>query len=251
MLFFDQLLRTIRVYSRTVSVGTVRLSLIAGALLAGPAVGPAAAADLIEPWESGFSNLELHYAVTARSRSRTVTSLAGFGVADGVSLGTWICQVDAEESHLGFVGILTRPLSRRMEIDLWGQISVVDTLHPDARGRETGWDAGAEWSLALQQVVPYARFSHASSMEGGRWRGLAGFMLTAGPRLELHLEGAAEEPRAGARLTSVALGPNLRIHPRVELLPEIAYVDDRAAGETTWVATIGVVIDPRQRRAGG
>ena len=228
----------------------MRLRLFTGAFLASLALGPAAAADLIEPWDSGFSNFELFVAVTAKPSSRAVASLAGFGVADGVSLGTWISRTDAEESQNGFVGILTRPLSPRMEVDVWGEIVVVDTLDQDERRREVQWGVGTEWSLAFPRVVPYARASHASTVEGGQLRGLTGLMLPVGSLLELHLEAAAEQPGAGPWLTSLALGPNLLLHPRVELLPEIAYVNDRAAGETTWVATIGIVIDPRRRRAG-
>jgi hypothetical protein len=228
----------------------MRLRLFTGAFLTSLAAGSVAAADLIEPWDSGFSNFELFVAVTAKPRSRAVASLAGFGVGGGVSLGTWVSQTDAEESQNGFVGILTRPLSPRMEVDVWGEVVVVNTLDEDARRREAQWGGGTEWSLALPRVVPYARASHASTAEGRQLRGLTGLMLPVGSLLELHLEAAAEQPGAGPWLTSLALGPNLLLHPRVELLPEIAYVIDRAAGEATWVATIGIVIDPRRRRTG-
>jgi hypothetical protein len=210
------------------------------------AAGAAAAADLIEPWDKGWSDLEFFVSASQASRANSYASLAGFGIANGVSVGTFVTGEEGAATCTGLVGIFTRPLSRRMEFDLWAEIGYQDQVSPDEGDYTLDGAAGTEWSLDLTSAVPYVRLAQAISEDESELTGLAGLMLPMGAMLELHLEMQTELRQGGDRSLRIGVGPNLRLRPYLELLPEISYISDRGEGENAWIATIGIIIDPRR-----
>jgi hypothetical protein len=210
---------------------------------------PVFGADLMEPWERGLSDLELYVAAGSGGDDTGVQGVAGFGLGSGVCFGASYSRNGGDESSGGLFGMYTSRLSRDLEVDLWGEGGVQNTSGEAELRDETDWRVGTEWSLATPRAVPYLRLAHSEKEDGG-FHGLFGVMLPASPRLELHLELSSEQAGEGPWPVHFAVGPNLRVSGRVELLPELSVIHDRQTGETDVLVTMGIVLDPRNVRVG-
>ena len=227
-------------------------SLIRGlvtAAMAASLCGIAWGADIIEPWDPGFSNFEL-FAVTGDQPGDSVfVSVGGFGLGRGFSIGATV------EGHLdgsrrsGLVAMASCSLSPRCDLDLWLE-SGVQSPQADAELRTLDWGLGAQWRLRLPSCTPYLRASRGGDGQI-YWHLLAGVMVPVG-EVELHLELSSEEPDAGPWAVHLAVGPNVCLAPDIELQPELSLVRDRRSGDTQWSASVGVVLNPagmvRRRR---
>ena len=202
----------------------------------------AAAADIIEPWAPGFSDLEVAVTAGDQTGDGGVAAVAGFGLGGGVSLGVTMATSNGGSSRGGLVAILTGRLGGRSDLDVWAETGIRSAVREAEVGR-VDWALGAAWSLrAGGGVQPYARISRA---DGGTvaWHPLAGVMVPLG-RVELHLELSSESPETGPWPVHVAVGPNLKLAPAVELQTELSLIDGRAGAGTHWAVAVAIVIDP-------
>ncbi len=217
----------------------------AGALLALGAL-PLAAADLIEPWEPGLSDLELSQSWDDESGWGETAAVIGFGAGAGLSLGLAATRGDDRATRFGAVAVLTLPRAPgdRHELDLWLETGVVVSSSIDLEQRDTELTFGGEWSYdTTAGSVPYARLS--LSHDGTtQWHALAGLMIPAGERLALHVELSSEEPDAGPWPLHLAVGPNLCLHDGIELVPELSLIREGGTGATRVVLMLGLVVDP-------
>jgi len=202
----------------------------------------ASAADIFEPWDRGFSDAEL-FAGVGEGGVAAGQALAGFGLGRRISLGVSVSSDEGESSCFGvFLGV-TRDVGRNMDISFWLQSALgvgtldVELIHAD-------WTAGCQLVHWREGIVPYGVLSVAGEEgENLRLHPLAGVMLPRG-RLEVHVELSSDQPRHGAWPVHVAVGPNVHVKPWLEVLPEISFVRE-SGGEVHWVATLGVIVDPR------
>jgi hypothetical protein len=224
-----------------------RPALLSLALLVS-SVGVAPAADLIEPWDPGLSNLELYLLQSGPEGETAVAGLLGGGVGKGVSLGVALQRATGQRSRAVLLGYLTRPLGKNAEVDLFGELGGQEVAGPEGEIRRADWMLGSEWSLPVGRTVPYTRWSLVH--QGARFvYGLVGVMLPIGEALELHLELDGVVSGGSRGPERIAVGPNLILSPTVELLPEISVLRDRESGEEGWAVTLGLVVDPRGRRS--
>ncbi len=217
-------------------------------LLAVSVALPARAADLIEPWERGFSNVEFFTARTSSAPRTQLNGLIGFGLPGGLSLGTAVSSDSDGTTRLGLVGYYTFALGSLQELDLFAELGKSDT--PEAELNDEGdWLAGLEWSRRGRAATLYMRSSHFGGDGDHGWHPLLGLMLPYGERLELHMELSSESPDEGSWPVHLAVGPNVRLTDRVEFLPELSLVHHRQDDGSDWRFSFGFVIDPRRRAA--
>jgi len=206
------------------------------------ATATASGADLIEPWSPGFSDLELFVRAGSRGDDLGSFATAGFGLGGGVSVGVTLSEDNAGPARGGLVAMLSRALGSRTDVDLWVETGM-SSSHPEAELGRLDWAVGTEWSYRAGSCVPYLRLSRLDAGAGDRFHGLLGLMVPAGA-VELHLELSSEEPDGGPWPVHLAIGPNFLLRPEVEVQPELSIIRDRGTGETTWVVTVGMVVDP-------
>jgi len=215
-------------------------SVVLAALLLLPMV--AGAADIFEPWDRGFSDAEI-FAGVAEGGTAAAQALAGFGLGRRVSLGLSMSTDEGESSRFGvFLGV-TRDVGRNTDLSFWLQSALgvgtldVELIHAD-------WTAGCQLVHWREGMVPYGVLSVAGEEgENLRLHPLVGVMFPTG-RLEIHLELSSDQPQCGAWPVHLAIGPNVHVKPWLEVLPEISFVRE-SGGEIHWVATVGVIVDPR------
>jgi len=222
---------------RLTVVGLV--TVLALAVVSPPGVG---AADLVEPWDPGFTDIEL-YGTAAEGGSSQWVTVAGFGAGHGLSLGLSFVDEGSGSRSAGAIVMLTRRV-RDSDLDIWLEAGW-DVSAREVELGSVSWAGGGELSTDRGAWVPYARMT--CSVDGGTARVhplLGGMMPFFGGRLELHVELSTEEPDAGAWPIHLAVGPNVHLSAAVELLPELSLVHDRARGENSWALTLGVIVDP-------
>lgn len=207
---------------------------------------PARAADLIEPWAPGLTNAELFVGFGDSSSDREVTGLVGLGIGRHLSFGLSFASLE-EDDGTGMVLLYTRPLGRWGEVDLWGELQMQTTTMEAELGaaeRAFGfeWSAPSRWSRGVQT---YVRLSAARAEGATHLHPLLGFRIATRSRVDLHVELSGEEPDSGPWPIHLAIGPNLPVNDWLEVVPEVAVIDDRGpGGETTFAFSLGVVTDP-------
>lgn len=196
------------------TLGSGRLTMVVGSLLlAGGAFG----ADLVEPWDPQRTNLELS---VAGVDAGGLATLVGTGVTDRVSVG-WCAGRDGDGLRdTGFVAIVHQPLGRGGDLDVWSEVGLSSAGGGDGDKRFGG---GLEWSGPWSALVPYVRLTGAAGDPGTAWGGLVGVMRPVGERLGLHLELSLDDAGDEGSTRRLALGPNVLVHPRVEVLPELSW----------------------------
>jgi hypothetical protein len=227
---------------------TLTLCTLALALLA---PRPARAADVLEPWSEGLSNVELFTTFGDGFEAGETTAAVGMGLPRGFSLGLTLASAEGEPTQAGFVVVWTRSLGALGELDLWGEYVPVGQ-EVELMGADRS--VGVEWSGSARRSVPYVRLSLSDDAEGRHFHPLVGWMLPVGDRLELHVELSSEEPASGAWPLHLAIGPNWSFGDALELLPELSAIYDPQGGdghgETSFFFTLGIVLDPGLARGG-
>jgi hypothetical protein len=181
----------------------------------------------------------------AGGADRVASALAGWGLTDRISLGATGSIIDGSVERAGLVALFTFPLGGGLEADLCAEAGRSRAEGEPAR---PDWLLASEWSRPVGRVVPYARLSAFGDGEIDGIGRLAGVMLPLGERLELHVEAFSAVVGDESRPRALAVGPNVRLTPEIEILPEIAYLRDDATGETRWQLSVGLVLDPRVLR---
>ncbi len=208
-------------------------------LLRAPLLFPA---DLIEPWDPGFSDAEFYLATAEDSGSISSAALAGFGLGKGFSLGLLLSHLSGGSTRIGGLAVWSTSLSDSQDLDFWAVTEVFSDREADPERIQL--EVGAEWSFRLGSAQPYFRPSFFFDGDGGHWHPLIGMMHPVGP-VELHVELSSQEPLGGRWPIHLAIGPNFEVSHGVEILPEISVIHDRESSQTSWVAFLGVVVDPR------
>jgi hypothetical protein len=197
------------------------------------------AADLIEPWSPGFSDLELH-ATLDGDGGTSATSTLGFGAGGGFSVGLSLAG-GTHSTDVGLVLVWSRVLGRWGELDLF---AAADAATGEVELDGLGTSYGLEWSARRRGARPYLRLSASVHDEGRRLHPLVGWNLPL-RRCDLHLELSSEQPTPGEPWPlHLAIGPNLGLTEGFELLPELSLVHDRARGGVDITLTLGVVTSP-------
>jgi len=217
----------------------VLLLALASAVSGGRAAG---AADIFEPWERGFSDVEL-FAGFGEGGHVQGQALAGMGFAPGGSLGLSVSMQEGEAARLGLLVAMTVAVGSATDLSFWAESGLagasveVELAHAD-------WSAGFQLVHWRDGVTPYGSLAFAGE-EGMEMRlhPLVGTMVPLGA-VELHLELSSHEPVAGAWPLHLAVGPNLHLTPWCEVLPELSLVRE-AGGSFHWAATVGLIVDPR------
>jgi hypothetical protein len=230
---------------RLLRVSPLRLAVLGLLPVLVPVVTPAA--DLVEPWERGVSNAEIHFSFGDGSAD-TAAALLGMGLPAGFSLGAAITEAEDGAAGWGLIGMFTRRFGA-FEMDLVGELG----RHRASHEAEThgDWLAGTEWSFHRYRLVPYVRATAVGDPESGGYHGLVGLMAPVTKHLELHVELASEAPLGGSWPLHLAVGPNILLPGGVEILPEISMVRDRATGATDWLFTVGLIFNPQSLRSSG
>lgn len=205
---------------------------------------PSPAADLMEPWDAGLSNLELYASRGNGSSGTDFSTLLGYGLGPHFSVSATLSDNADGSARLGIGAYYSRRLRGGLEMDLFAEAGTQRADEAELDG-EGDWLGGFEWSLHRAAVIPYLRTSIYDTPDGNGFHPLLGLMVPAGGRVELHLELSSESPERGAWPVHVAFGPNVRVTETFEILPEISMIREREDGETSWQFTIGLVMDPR------
>jgi hypothetical protein len=210
---------------------------------------PVSAADLVEPWDQGFSDIELYASHGTDTPGIGMTMVLGFGLVEAFSIGATLSDGADGAARLGVVALYSRRLGGGVKLDLFGETGVQRSAEAELDS-DGDWLAGLEWSLHRATVIPYLRTTMFDAPDSGGFHPLFGLMIPAGNRVELHLELSSESPEGGSWPLHVAIGPNARLGETVEILPEISMLQEREDGETHWQFSLGLVIDPRGRSFG-
>jgi hypothetical protein len=213
------------------------------ALLVGMALAaPAAAVDLIEPWEQGFSELELS---AVRGDASQGGLLLGGGIGRGFSLGVSMASAGGDDSQVGLVLVWSRHLGVAIDVDLWAQAA--GPTSDFGLGR-TETDLGAEWSIALPRWTPYARLGvgHGGGETVGR--PLLGAMLPVGETRWL-LEICAMRAGRGPLPWRLTLGPKLPLTDALAVLPEVSLSREDGSRATRTIFGLSLVTSPRALRS--
>ncbi|HSM51237.1 MAG TPA: hypothetical protein VLA75_07550 [Thermoanaerobaculia bacterium] len=217
---------------RTLSLPTLALTLLAATA--------ASAADLVEPWEPGFSSLEIAFGL-ARGGEAVGATVLGFGLGRGLSAGLTFSGGDTP-GEAGLVLAWSRDLGRLGELDLLGFAHAATS---EAELDRLDHAVGFEWSAPAGGLQPYVRTTLFWEEGERRVHPLLGLRLAAG-RVDLHLELSSAEPAAGEPWpVHLAVGPNFAIAGGFELLPELSLVWNRAAGRLEPAFAIILVTCPR------
>lgn len=190
---------------------------ITAILIATLSAAPLAAADLVEPWARGLSNLEVAFAGASGGDLGTGSILVGAGLTDRVSVGLSATGGSAE-TRFGALLLYSQPLGRLGEVDAWCETPL------DSSPASLG--CGFEWSRSRSLLVPYARLSFDWEAPSDSLTTLAGLMVPVSEALGLHLELSLEAAETVRRPLRFAVGPNWQISPRLEVIPELAWRHD-------------------------
>jgi len=214
---------------------------IGGVILCAIAPPPCQAADLIEPWASGVSDLEGYVGGTTLGIVDSGSFVVGGG-AHGLSVGVSLEADDDAPTRLGVFIARTWEAARLGSLDLWAASGLPVSPREGEIGR-ADLTTGFEWSRPVGSVVPYARPS--LSIDGGRrtWHPLLGLLVPMGRRLGVHVEVSGVRPAASRWPSHVAVSPNWLLADGIELIPEVAVTQE--SGTTELAFSFGVVIDPR------
>ncbi|MFZ5786813.1 MAG: hypothetical protein ACOY3Y_10260 [Acidobacteriota bacterium] len=218
---------------------------IAAAVACLPWCATATAADLVQPWAPGLSELEVFVTHENGQDEPQWSALVGGMLVPGLSVGVAFQYADGRTSRLGAVAIWTTEFSSRTSVDVWGEVGL-DRTPVEAELGAVSFAAGAEWSRDLGGAIPYSRASYTVDDDVGSAHTLLGLKIPIGSLVELHIEASSREPEFGPWPLHLAVGPNIVLSPTLKLLPEVSWIHDRAASESTWVLTFGVCMDPRQ-----
>lgn len=209
---------------------------------------PASAADLIEPWDPGFTDLELFVGFARGGETLGATTL-GFGLGGGVSAGLSLARGDEPDS-VGFSLVWSRALGGLGDLDLFA------FAHSTTSEAELDWldhAAGFEWSAPAGGAQPYVRATVLREDGATRVHPLVGLRLPVG-RADLHLELSSMQPAEGGPWPlHLAVGPNWQLADGLELLPELSLIWNRAEDRfepglaLTWIASPAAL----RRRAPG
>lgn len=202
---------------------------------------PAAAADVVEPWSEGLSNLEVF--TTFGGDGPASTGAVGMGLPAGFSLGVTLAAAEGEALEAGMMLMWTRSLGRLGELDLWGEYLPVGQ-EVELLGAQRA--LGVEWSGSAGGTVPYIRLSMADDGEERHVHPLVGWMFPTPGNVELHVELSSEEPAGGSWPLHLAVGPNWSPGRGLEVLPEVSVIwqPDGGRDETRVFFTVGICFDP-------
>ncbi len=215
---------------------------LAVAVAVGLLVPTLQAADIFEPWEPGFTDVELFLGLGEGGDAQG-QALVGFGFGRGGSLGLSISTQEGDAARFGLVVAMTRSLGDDTDLSLWAESGLAGRKL-DVELAHTDWTAGFQLVHWRDGAVPYGSLSFVGEEgEDLRLHPLMGLMLPRGP-LELHFELSSDQPEGGAWPVHLAIGPNVHLAPWIEILPEISVVRESGGG-THWAATVGVIVDPR------
>lgn len=205
------------------------------------------AADLVEPWERGFSNIEFFATHASGENGIHLNAVIGFGVPGSISLGGAASRDADGTTRLGFIGFWTHDFGGGQILDVFAEGGISQLSDSELRTK-SDWLAGFEWSLSRKGATPYVRTTFFDAEESGGIHPLIGVMVPTGERVEIHWEVSSEAPESGAWPLHLAFGPNVTLNSKVELIPEISMVHQFEDGETDWQISIGVIIDPRRNQ---
>jgi hypothetical protein len=195
----------------------------------------ASAADLLEPFDPGFSDLELHWSGDLGADDHGAVGVLGFGLGGGVSLALQMEGAAGEVGSSAVSLVFSRSLGRAGELDAW--------LGRGLGGELAGaLELGLEWSRDFGGAVPYARIGWHRGGDGGVVA-LLGVALDR-ERTDYHLELAVAPPEADGRPLRLAFGPNVALGEGAELIPELALVRDPSTGDFATELSLGVVLCP-------
>jgi len=218
--------------------------LVLGASLATPVAG----ADLVEPWDPGFSDLELHFGHARGGESIGGTTL-GFGLGQGFSAGLTLSGGDVPGAA-GLMIAWSRTLGGFGDLDLLG---FAQTEVREAEIDRVERAVGFEWSGRAAEWQPYLRATLFWREEARYFHPLVGVRTAVGP-VDLHLELSSAEPEPGEPWPlHLAVGPNFEPLPGHELLPELSLIWNRADGRLEPAISVTWITSPAAlgRRAGG
>ncbi len=213
------------------------LALLVG--LAGYA-GRLGAADLIEPADSGFSEVDVAVFAGDSAFDSGGQLYAGFGLGQGLSVWVGGDILNGGPVRGGANVMVTRTLARGMDLDLWLDLGVHSATHEAEIGR-TDWSLGSEWSVVVGLATPYLRLDWYGDGGDHTVHLLSGIVVPVGA-LEVHVELSSEEPDGGAWPVHLAVGPNVWVSRRVELQPELSILSDPGSGGTHWAVSLGLIV---------
>lgn len=214
-------------------VRTIRI--VTAAVLAFTATRSTFAADLLEPFDPGFSDLELHWCADLGADDHGAVGVLGFGLGHGLSLALEVEGGVGERGSSSVSFVYSRSLGRRGELDAWLARGL------DGEG-SSDLELGFEWSRAFGATVPYLRIGWHPDAEGAA-EALVGVAFTR-EKTDLHFELALGRPEGGDRPLRLAFGPNFPLGAGAELLPELALVRDEATGKLSAELALGIVLVP-------
>lgn len=218
----------------------VALALFAVIILLTPSF--ACAADLVQPWAKGLSNLEL-YLSAEQGQRREVSLLLGGGLTPALSLGVFAVAGEAQRT-VGALALYSFSLRPGIEMDVWLEVGGA-FLPREAEQREACLTGGVEASWSQPWGIPYARLTASREGREQTVHPLLGVQVPAGDRWRLHWELSSEKVSGQPWPLHLAFGPNLVLGESAMLLTEVAYVRPGGGGAGVWSALVGVIVDPR------
>ena len=215
----------------------MRWRLVLMFVLSGFIVPGLRAADLIEEWAPGLSDLEFYWGGSLEDGGTDSTMVLGYGAGAGFSLGLLISHAGSEADHAGAVAIWSSP---KGSVDFW--VLTTPSIEREIASSGISWEFGMEWSgkCAGANVV-YFRPSRLFDDSGGHWHPLVGLMVPLSP-IELHFELSSEEPEEGSWPLHLAVGPNFAVSGAVEIIPEISWINEGHDLKSHWEWSLGVII---------
>ncbi len=202
-------------------------------------VAPVLAADTIEAFDPGVSDLEAGW--SGGSDGGVLSAVVGAGVTRRLSMSASLERGLAAAEHTAAgVGAFLGLHDHWAGIDLFGELGW-DALE----GAPSGWLAGLELDDPRHLVMPYLRTAVAGSAAGRVEQGLLELgVATAEPvgRLHPHLELAVAVDWQGYAGVDLALGPNLGLGESVELVPELRASWTQEQAGPSLAATVGMIV---------
>ncbi len=215
--------------------------LVLGVVCHGPNV---LAADLIEPPDPGFSEVDVFIFTGDAPFDSGGQVYTGFGLPRGLSVWVGADLLNGGPVRSGVNVMVTRTLCEGMDLDVWLDLGVHSSAHEAEIGR-ADWTVGSEWSMEVGSVTPYLRMDWYDDGAEHVVHLLSGLLVPIG-RVDLHLELSSEKPHHGSWPLHVAIGPNVALTGRVELQPELSLLRYPGSSETHWAVSLGLVIDPHR-----
>jgi len=198
---------------------------------------PLRAADLIEAWDPGLTDLELYCGGDSRNELGNIATILGYGAGGGFSLGLLFNHYNQDTDQAGFLAIWS---SRDGNLDFW--VLTAPAIEREIISSGISWEFGMEWSRDLNRAGTfYVRPSRLFDKGSGHWHPLVGIMYPL-PPIELHIEISSEEPETGVWPVHIAVGPNFRLSRSIEIIPEISFIDEQLATGGRWEWSLGMII---------